>query len=46
MKTETRWPHFVEDYLDDKYPPSCLIFRLTEAGRPLHIQHPASIPTR
>ena len=33
----------IEDYPDDKYGPSCLIFGLTGAGRPLHIQcsHPS-----
>lgn len=34
----------IEDYPDDKYGPSCLIFGLTEAGRPLHIQ--CSYPDR
>ena len=28
----------IEDYPDDKYGPSCLVFGFTEAGRPLHIQ--------
>lgn len=28
----------IEDYQDDKYGPSCLVFGVTEAGRPLHIQ--------
>jgi hypothetical protein len=28
----------IEDYPDDKYSPSCLIFGLTEESRPLHIQ--------
>ena len=27
----------IEDYPDDKYGPSCLVFSVTEAGRPLHI---------
>lgn len=33
----------IEDYPDDKYAPSCLIFGLTKDGRPLHIQcsHPS-----
>jgi len=30
--------HIIEDYLDDKYSPSCLILGFTQAGRPLHIQ--------
>lgn len=34
----------IEDYPDDKYGPSCLIFGLTEDGRPLHVQ--SSYPTR
>jgi len=28
----------IEDYPDDKYSPSCLIFGFTDSGRPLHIQ--------
>lgn len=28
----------IEDYPEDKYGPSCLIFGRTMAGRPLHIQ--------
>jgi hypothetical protein len=33
----------IEDYPDDKYGPSCLIFGRTYAGRPLHVQvsHPS-----
>ena len=33
----------IEDYPDDKYGPSCLIFGLTTANRPLHLQctHPS-----
>lgn len=34
----------IEDYRDDKYNPSCLIFGLTTADRPLHIQY--SYPSR
>jgi len=34
----------IEDYPTDKYGPSCLIFGLTLAGRPLHIQ--CSDPSR
>lgn len=34
----------IEDYPDDKYGPSCLIFGLTHANRPLHVQ--CSYPTR
>ena len=34
----------IEDYPDDKYGPSCLVFGVTEAGRPLHIQ--CSYPDR
>ncbi|MEG4054235.1 MULTISPECIES: DUF4258 domain-containing protein [unclassified Microcoleus] len=28
----------IEEYPDDKYSPSCLIFGLTIANRPLHVQ--------
>jgi hypothetical protein len=28
----------IEDYPNDKYGPSCLIFGLTGAGRPIHVQ--------
>jgi hypothetical protein len=34
----------IEDYPDDKYGPSCLVFVVTGAGRPLHIQ--CSYPDR
>jgi hypothetical protein len=34
----------IEDYPDDKYGPSCLIFGFTLAYRPLHIQ--CGYPTR
>jgi len=34
----------IEDYPDDKYGPSCLVFGVTKAGRPLHIQ--CSYPDR
>jgi hypothetical protein len=34
----------IEDYPDDKYGPSCLLFGYTLAGRPLHIQ--CSYPSR
>jgi uncharacterized protein DUF4258 len=34
----------IEDYPDDKYGPSCLLFGYTDAGRPLHIQ--CSYPSR
>lgn len=34
----------IEDYPDDKYGPSRLIFGKTSAGRPLHVQ--CSYPTR
>lgn len=42
MDTEAREAllsgQIIEEYPDDKYGPSCLIFGRTEAGRPLHIQ--------
>jgi hypothetical protein len=34
----------IEDYPDDKYGPSCLIFGRTLGGRPLHLQ--VSYPSR
>lgn len=34
----------IEDYPDDKYGPSCLMFGVTELGRPLHVQ--CSYPSR
>lgn len=34
----------IEDYPDDKYGPSCLIFGTTAANRPLHLQ--CSYPSR
>lgn len=34
----------IEDYPNDKYGPSCLIFDLTASNRPLHIQ--CSYPSR
>jgi hypothetical protein len=34
----------IEDYPDDKYGPSCLVFGLTRNGRPLHLQ--CSYPSR
>ena len=34
----------IEDYPNDKYGPSCLVFGLTKSGRVLHIQ--CSYPSR
>ena len=34
----------IENYPDDKYGPSCLIFGRTAAGRPIHVQ--CSYPSR
>jgi hypothetical protein len=34
----------IEDYPEDKYGPSCLIFGFTENGRPIHIH--CSYPSR
>lgn len=28
----------IEEYPDDKYSPSCLIYGVSKAGRPLHVQ--------
>ena len=38
----------IEDYPDDKYGPSCLIFGETSSGRPLHVQcsYPSRTPVR
>ena len=35
----------IEDYPDDKYRPSCLVFGVTERDRPLHIHcsHPSRL---
>ncbi len=30
--------NIIEDYPHDKYAPSCLLFGVTHAGRPLHVQ--------
>lgn len=34
----------IEDYPDDKYGPSCLLFGFTQSRRPLHVQ--CSYPSR
>lgn len=34
----------IEDYPNDKYSPSCLIFGFTDSGRPIHIN--CSYPSR
>ena len=34
----------IEDYPDDKYGPSCLVFGMTDEKRPIHIQ--CSYPAR
>ncbi|MGE0086129.1 MAG: DUF4258 domain-containing protein [Desulfococcaceae bacterium] len=34
----------IEDYPDDKYGPSCLIFGFTKAGRSIHVQCSYSFP--
>jgi hypothetical protein len=33
----------IEDYPEDKYGPSCLVFGMTKSGRPIHLQcsHPS-----
>lgn len=38
----------IEDYPNDKYGPSCLIFGATSAERPLHVQcsYPSRTPVR
>lgn len=44
MRTVVASAEIIEDYPDDKYGPSCLIFGTTDAGRPLHMQ--CSYPSR
>jgi hypothetical protein len=38
----------IESYPNDKYGPSCLVFGLTQVGRPIHIQcsHPVREPIK
>ncbi len=38
----------IEAYPEDKYGPSCLVFGVTSAGRPLHVQcgYPSRAPVR
>lgn len=38
VRESIRAGEIIEDYPDDKYGPSCLIFGLTKRKRPLHIQ--------
>jgi len=44
MREAIEGGEIIEDYPDDKYGPSCLIFGFTVAGRPLHIE--CSYPSR
>ncbi len=44
IREATKSGDIIEDYPEDKYGPSCLIFGYTRAGRPLHIQ--CSYPSR
>jgi len=36
----------IENYPEDKYGPSCLIFGMTAERRPIHIQRPLHNPTK
>jgi len=38
IKQAGRKAVIIEDYLDDKYSPSCLLLGFTETERPLHLQ--------
>jgi len=44
IRTAISTGEIIEDYPEDKYAPSCLIFGLTKNQRPLHIQ--CSYPSR
>ena len=44
MRDVVQAGEIIEDYSDDKYGPSCLIFGMTPENRPLHIQ--CSYPSR
>jgi hypothetical protein len=43
VRSAIRSAEVIEDYPNDKYGPSCLLYGTTSAGRPLHIQcsHPS-----
>jgi hypothetical protein len=38
VKSVILFGEIIEDYPDDKYGPSCLIYGVTEEGRILHVQ--------
>jgi hypothetical protein len=38
IRQATENAQLIEDYPEDKYSPSCLIFGLTNGNRPLHLQ--------
>jgi len=44
IRNAIRAGEIIEDYPEDKYGPSCLIFGMTDSSRPIHIQ--CSYPTR
>jgi len=44
MREAVNEGEIIEDYPEDKYGPSCLVFGKTRTGRPLHIQ--CSYPER
>lgn len=44
IRETIRVGEIIEDYPDDKYGPSCLIFGITPKKRPIHIQ--CSYPSR
>lgn len=43
IRSAIRTAEVIEEYPEDKYGPSCLLYGTTAAGRPLHIQcsHPS-----
>lgn len=38
MREAVKLGEIIEDYPEDKYGPSCLIFGFTQAKRPIHVQ--------
>lgn len=44
MREAVKLGEIIEDYPEDKYGPSCLIFGFTQAKRPIHVQ--CSYPSR
>ena len=44
MREAVETGEVIEDYPQDKYGPSCLVYGTTQAGRPIHVH--CSYPTR